>query len=37
MFFGTLIYQSMLTKELFENVQLVTMWMMVSDGLEELV
>merc|ERR1711981_934106 len=30
MFFGTLIYQSMLTKELFENVQLVTMWMMTS-------
>jgi transmembrane 9 superfamily protein 2/4 len=30
MFFGTVIYQSILTKELFENVQFVTMWMMTS-------
>jgi len=28
MFFGTVIYQSMLTRELFENVHFVTMWMM---------
>ena len=30
MFFGTVIYQSILTRELFENVQFVTMWMMTS-------
>ena len=30
MFFGTVIYQSMLTRELFENVQSITLWMMTS-------
>jgi len=30
MFIGTVTYQSMLTAELFENVQFVTMWMMTS-------
>ena len=30
MFFGTLVYQSFLTSELFSNVRFVTLWMMTS-------
>ena len=30
MFFGTVIYQAMLTRELFDGIQFVTMWMMTS-------